>query len=277
MRWGWLRPTEPSLEFACLFRKVTEPKRDEILRFCARDPVERVFLEDVARRGLGHFVARFEEGEVQALCHIGINVVPSGDGCDAFVRETTKAAPRMLIGEQRAVSELWEAVRSSLPRPREDRPGQPVFEIRAQPPAAGTGLRAARVEDLDLLLPACAAAHELELGIDPMRRDAEGFRWRTRTQIEEGRSWLWDEDGVILFKAEASAWTPTAVQLQQVWVDPDARGRGYGARGLSDLCRLLLEVVPIVCLFVRADNEPAIRLYEAIGMEHVLDYRSILL
>ena len=85
------------------------------------------------------------------------------------------------------------------------------------------------------------------------------------------------EDGVILFKAEASAWTPEAVQLQQVWVDPEVRRRrGNGARGLADLCRLLLERVPTVCLFVRAENEPAIRLYETIGMEHVLDYRSLL-
>jgi uncharacterized protein len=81
---------------------------------------------------------------------------------------------------------------------------------------------------------------------------------------------------VILFKAEASAWTPDAVQLQQVWVDPAVRRRGYGARGLSDLCRLLLELVPTVCLFVRAENDPAIRLYEAIGMTHTLDYRSLL-
>jgi predicted GNAT family acetyltransferase len=81
---------------------------------------------------------------------------------------------------------------------------------------------------------------------------------------------------VILFKAEASAWTPSAIQLQQVWVDPEARRQGYGASGLRDLCRLLLEQVPAVCLFVRADNEPAIKLYRAIGMEHVLDYRSVL-
>ena len=101
--------------------------------------------------------------------------------------------------------------------------------------------------------------------------------WRTRSQIEEGRSWLWVEDGTILFKAEASAWTPTAVQLQQVWVDPAVRRRGYGARGLRDLCRLLLEHVPVVCLFVRSENGAAIGLYEAIGMEHVLDYRSVLL
>jgi predicted GNAT family acetyltransferase len=110
-----------------------------------------------------------------------------------------------------------------------------------------------------------------------MRRDADGFRWRTRTQIEEGRSWLWTEDGVILFKAEASAWTPSAVQLQQVWVDSEVRRHGYGGRGLRDLCRLLLARVPAVCLFVRAENAPAIRLYETIGMRHILDYRSVLI
>jgi predicted GNAT family acetyltransferase len=182
----------------------------------------------------------------------------------------------MVIGEERAVTELWDAVSTSLPQPREDRPGQPVFEIREAPKSEGTALRTAEIADLELLLPACAAAHQLEIGVDPLRRDPEGFRWRTRSQIEEGRSWLWVEDGVILFKAEASAWTAKAVQLQQVWVDPAVRRQGYGARGLSDLCRLLLEQVPTVCLFVRADNAPAIRLYEVIGMNHVLDYRSLL-
>lgn len=255
---------------------LVEPKRDQILRFCAGDPVERVFLEDVARRGLGRFVAREREGELDAVCHLGINAVPSGSACGAFARDVARSGPRMLIGEQRAVSELWDEVRSQLPQPREDRPGQPVYAIHEAPPPGDTGLRPAALADLDVLVPACAAAHEEEIGVDPMQRDADGFRWRTRTQIEDGRSWLWVEDGAILFKAEASAWTPSAVQLQQVWVDPHVRRRGHGARGLADLCRLLLERVPTVCLFVRAENDAAIRLYEAIGMQHVLDYRSLL-
>jgi uncharacterized protein len=96
-------------------------------------------------------------------------------------------------------------------------------------------------------------------------------------QIEDGRSWLWREDGTILFKAEASAWTPRAVQLQQVWVDPAVRNRHNAQRGLRDLCRLLLERVPVVCLFVRAENAPAIRVYEAIGMRQVGSYRSLIL
>ena len=54
------------------------------------------------------------------------------------------------------------------------------------------------------------------------------------------------------------------------------RGQGYGQRGLRDLVRLLLERVPRVCLFVRADNPAAIRLYEAIGMARAGTYRSVL-
>jgi ribosomal protein S18 acetylase RimI-like enzyme len=257
--------------------KPFEPNVEQIVRFCAVDPVERVYLEDVARRGLGRFLAFARDGELTALCHVGINAVPSGRGCGRFARDVARASPRMLIGEESAVTDLWAEAGSRLPRPREDRPGQPVYVLDDAPEAAGTGLRAAIADDLELLVPACAAAHEQELGVDPLRRDAEGFRWRTRAQIEEGRSWLWVEDGVILFKAEASAWTPAAVQLQQVWVDPEAREQGFGARGLRDLCRLLLREVPTVCLFVRSDNVPAIRLYEAIGMRHELDYRSVLL
>jgi uncharacterized protein len=256
---------------------LVEPSLEQILGYCAEDPVERVFLEDVARRGFGRFTALEEEGRLVALCHTGANVVPSGSGCGAFADVAVSARARMLIGEEGAVTELWEAARGRLPPAREDRPGQPVYRMSEPPGPGGSGLRAARVQDLDLLVPACAKAHEGELGVDPLRRDADGFRWRTRAQIEEGRSWLWVEDGVILFKAEASAWTGQAVQLQQVWTDPEARGRGYGKRGLQDLIRLLLEQVPVVCLFVRADNERAIALYDAVGMEHVLDYRSVLL
>ncbi|HEX4930561.1 MAG TPA: GNAT family N-acetyltransferase [Gaiellaceae bacterium] len=256
---------------------IVEPPLEQILRYCGEDPVERVFLEDVARRRLGRFAGVEEDGRLVALCHTGANVVPSGRGCGVFADATVRARARMLIGEQQAVSDLWEAARAKLPKPREDRPGQPVYTISHAPEPGETGLRPARLSDLDLLVPACARAHEVELGIDPLARDADGFRWRTRTQIEEGRSWLWAENGVILFKAEASAWTPEAVQLQQVWTDPGARGAGNGGRGLRDLIRLLLGQVPRVCLFVRADNKPAIRLYDSVGMEHVLDYRSILL
>ena len=253
-----------------------EPTLEQVLAFCAESPIERVFLEEIARRRVGRFRARARRGRLTALCHLGSNVVPSGVGCSAFAEAAVHARPRMVIGDERAVGELWKRAAASLPPPRDDRPGQPVLTLDRPPEPGQTGIRAATAHDLDLLVPACAAAHREEIGIDPLAHDADGFRWRTRAQIDEGRSWLWVEDGTILFKAEASAWTPSAVQLQQVWVDPPARGRGYAQRALRDLCRLLLGRVPSVCLFVRPENAPARRVYEAIGMRQVGTYRSLL-
>jgi predicted GNAT family acetyltransferase len=80
----------------------------------------------------------------------------------------------------------------------------------------------------------------------------------------------------VLFKAEASAWTEHAVQLQQVWVDREVRGCGYAKRGLADLSRLLLARTPVVCLFVRPENTPAIGLYESVGMRQTITYRSLI-
>jgi len=256
--------------------RALDPTLDQILAFCAEEPIERVFLEDIARRGLGRFSALAEDGRLAALCHIGANVVPSGDGCAYFAEAAARGQARMIIGEERAVDELWDEARRRMPKPRDDRPGQPVYVLDEPPESGDTGLRRATVADLDLLVPACAAAHREEIGIDPLRRDPEGFRWRTRAQIDEGRSWLWLEGDVILFKAEASAWTPAAVQLQQVWVDPGVRNRGYASRALRDLCRLLLERVPAVCLFVRPENAPAIRVYDGIGMRRTISYRSLI-
>jgi uncharacterized protein len=256
--------------------RMVSPTVEQVLAFCAEAPIERVFLEDIARRGLGRFTAAADEGRLVSLCHVGANVVPSGPRCAMFADATVRGQARMIIGEEVAVGELWEAAAFRMPRPRDDRPGQPVYVLETSPEPGETGLRPARLSDLEQLVPACAAAHREEIGIDPLRRDPDGFRWRTRAQIEEGRSWVWIEDGVILFKAEASAWTPSAVQLQQVWVDPDVRRHGYAQRALRDLCRLLLEQVPSVCLFVRPENAPALALYESIGMERTISYRSLI-
>ena len=166
---------------------VFTPDRHALLDFCAEDPIERVFIEDLVRRGGGRLSAIGDGDRLVGVAHIGVNVVPSGERCGAF-GELVDSRSRMIIGDEEAVTQLWDAVAGQLPQPREDRPGQPVFVLEQPPPLGNTGLREATIDDLELLVPACAAAHLEELGSDPMRADPEGFRWRTRTQIEEGRS-----------------------------------------------------------------------------------------
>jgi predicted GNAT family acetyltransferase len=54
------------------------------------------------------------------------------------------------------------------------------------------------------------------------------------------------------------------------------RNRGYAKRAMCDLSRMLLAKVPAVCLFVRPENDQAIRVYEGIGMRRTITYRSLI-
>ena len=166
----------------------------------------------------------------------------------------------MIIGEERAVGELWErGARAACPSrartgraspstrsPSRREPGEtrPAAGDDRRPRAAAPGLRR-RARGGARRRPARARRRGLPLAHAraDRRRAARGSGSRTAS---------------ILFKAEASAWTPAAVQIQQVWVDPEARGQRLRSRGLRDLCRLLLESTPIVTLFVRTENAPAI-------------------
>src|SRR5256886_15720134 len=66
---------------------LVEPSHEQVLEFCARDPVERVFLEDVARRDLGRFVATDGAGGALAgLFHVGADNAPPRGGCPPFAR-----------------------------------------------------------------------------------------------------------------------------------------------------------------------------------------------
>src|SRR3569833_869861 len=97
--------------------RLVAPTVDLVLTFCAYEPIERVFLEDIARRGLGRFSALEEDGRLVSLCHVGANVVPSGVRCAPFADATVRGHARMLIGEERAVAELWGAASFRMPAP----------------------------------------------------------------------------------------------------------------------------------------------------------------
>ena len=52
-----------------MVRLVKRPRLSQVLAFCAEDPIERVFLEDVARRGLGRFAGIRETIGEHAFAH----------------------------------------------------------------------------------------------------------------------------------------------------------------------------------------------------------------
>jgi hypothetical protein len=116
--------------------RVVAPSLEQVLDFCAEEPVERVYLEDVARHGSGRFAGVVENGSLTSLCYLGANVVPSGTGCGALAWEVVRTPGRMVIGRDEPVNELWDAAAARLPPPRLDRPGQPVYVIEEAPVGA---------------------------------------------------------------------------------------------------------------------------------------------
>ena len=152
---------------------------------------------------------------------------PSAAGADDHRRGRRRS--RAVGGGARAAAE-----------PRDDRPGQPVYALTDAPEPAEDGPAAATLEDLDRLVPACAAAHEEEIGIDPLARDPDGFRWRTRRRSRTaargsggGRHDPLQGGGVGLDAVGRAA--PAGLGR------PGGAGQGYARAALADLCRLLLE------------------------------------
>jgi hypothetical protein len=147
---------------------------------------------------------------------------------------------------------------------------QPIYALRRRLDYPDlTTARYSTLKDLDALVPACAAMHKEEVGIDPLERDAGGYRERIRELVEKKRSVIRVIDGVIASKCEYSAITPEAAQLMGVWTHPRFRRRGLSAELLREVCGHLGRKAKTVTLFVNDFNTPAIRLYESLGFERI--------
>ena len=96
--------------------------------------------------------------------------------------------------------------------------------------------------------------HREELSADTAPPDASAWRARMTQLVDRGWSWVWTEGGRVVFKAELSAWTPDVVQVQGVFTGPSRRGRGVATAGMTALCSLLLDEVPLVTLYVNGYN-----------------------
>ena len=80
-----------------------------------------------------------------------------------------------------------------------------------------------------------------------------------------------------MFKAEIGAVTPTACQVQGVWVDPQRRGEGISAPGMAAVVNHALRfVAPVVTLYVNRHNERARRAYARVGFEQTAEFTTVL-
>jgi ribosomal protein S18 acetylase RimI-like enzyme len=82
--------------------------------------------------------------------------------------------------------------------------------------------------------------------------------------------YVWVREGSEVVAAAGTHFeTPFVGQIANVLVRDDRRGKGLGAAVTAAVARRLREHGKIVSLFVKADNEPAKRLYERLGFKRV--------
>ena len=149
---------------------------------------------------------------------------------------------------------------------------------RPSPNACDPLVRRTPKEDAQVLYPACVAMYTEEVGISP---EVDGgkdlYRARVNQLVSRGWSFSRIEDGRVLFKAEVACATPSACQIQGVYVDPELRGQGLAAAGMATVVETCLrDIAPVVSLYVNGHNAPARAAYRKAGFEQSGTFATIM-
>ncbi len=161
-------------------RALTTADRDQALEVCARDTRTNVFvaariLEGALVTSPGALLGYADGSVLQAICWASANLVPVG--CDAQALEAFAAKLvrwrrhcSSLFGPADMVLPLWAELRPTWGSPREVRRHQPVMATAGpvSPDVAhDAGVRRARFDEVDLVMPAAAAMFTEEIGYPP--------------------------------------------------------------------------------------------------------------
>jgi len=271
-------------------RPLTGRHKSEVLAFLAARHIHTVIMAGYIRdNGLvsplnrGTFYAcRDAKGRLQGVAligHLTLIEARSRTALEAFARLTEDCPlARIVVTERQKVQQFWRYYTRTRRMPRliarellyEQR--WPI-EVRE----AVNSLRLATLDDLDAVVRVHAhMTFELN-GMDPMQIDPQGFRLRCARRVEQGRVWVWVDQGRLIFKTDIVSDTPDVIYLEGVYVDPAERGKGYGLRCFSQLSRILLQRTKSICLLVNEQHREAQAFYSKAGYKLRSYYDTIFL
>ncbi|MEP6919853.1 MAG: GNAT family N-acetyltransferase [bacterium] len=277
---------ERSLRVALL----TEADTEEVLEFLSPRPIHTVYLASLVRdngissplnRG-SFFGCRDQRDLLTGVALIGHATIieTENESCiEAFAMLAKSSSLGHLIrGEQEKVKTFWSYYAKGNHAARL-LCGELLLELRSIPGVTEIvpGLRLATMSDLDIVVTVNAEMACDESGVNPLKRDAQGFRDRTALRIGKGRVWVWVEEGQLLFKTDIIAETPQTIYVEGVYVEPQHRSRGYGLRCMSQLAGMLLQRTNSICLTVNAKADDTQRFYRRAGYEVASRYDTIYL
>lgn len=255
------------------------------------DPVANIFLAShlenagsASATGAGAIIlGYFDGGRLLAACWVGSNIVPvnmpaaiGAEVGEFLIRYGRTYAS--VFGPAEGVLGIWSSLQHGLQQPHDVRPNQPLLVLAGEPSVSPVPtLRLSTPADFDVVLPACAAMFEEELGYSPYTGGAQHYRNRVRWLIEQQYSLIdTDPQGRIIFKAELGAVSAGATQIQGVWINPEYRGRGLSAGYMAAVVAHARRLAPAVSLYVNDYNQPALAAYRRVGFEQVGTFATVL-
>lgn len=264
--------------------------------FLAREPEVATFLRsNLQRDPLGQdgaardatYVGAFEDGALVAVvAHYWTGVlIPHGrlTAIDALARLVVGLSGRPVtgvVGPTDEVAVLRQALGLSDVYARMDSeellygtslermpaPAQPELTLRP----------IAEVDDEPVL--SWYRAFEVEaLGAEPGPELERAVRARLRRNRQDASAWVAYAGDTPVCVVGFNARLPDIVQVGGAYTPPEHRGNGYaGEAMLALLARARSEGVERATLFIRRDNERALRTYEALGFERLARFRLVL-
>lgn len=273
-------------------RPLSTAESDVALEWCARDRVTNVFVaariaEGALRANPGSLLGHYAAGTLDGLAWVSANVVPVGLD-DAGVADMAGRIVRMrrqcasIFGPSAQVAGLWDRLGPSWGPVRAIRTHQPLLATSTPPSAHGVpvdpAVRLARLEELDLVVPAAAHMFTEEIGYPPYFGSDRGYRASVASLIRQGHTFVRIEGGEVVFKADIGSLALGCAQVQGVWVHPRLRGQGLAVPAVAAVVeQILYGMADTVSLYVNDYNLAARATYERCGFTEVGAFTTVLL
>ncbi len=267
---------------------LTSNERAKALAFLSERPIHTFGLTGLIRdngwisplnRG-SFYVCHDSNGNIEGVALIGHNTlmeVRSDLAIEAFAR-LARACPHiyLMLAEESVMRRFWHHYCATERVGFEEKRYallKQSWPTEAREPISG--LRKARLEDLDLVARAHAQSGIEETGVNGLEQDPLGFPQRCALRIERGHTWVWINNGKLIFKVEILTDTPELIYLESMWIAPEERNKGYGLRCIAQLGREFLKRSSAICLLVQEQNKAAQLIYEQAGYKNIGYYRAI--
>lgn len=183
----------------------------------------------------------------------------------AQIVSTYDPAPRVIMGRRTTIDRFTQDAGWEFPISHP----HVIMVCEEMKQGGTTKVRQAAMRDIDQIVENGIQLNQEDLKLDFSRgTDWITFRVSAVEAIGEGRVWVVEESGKILFQMIFSYHQPWACHVGGIWTVPEARGRGIAFSAISHVGQMFLADGRKLVLEVREDNHSAINLYKKLGFNH---------